>query len=142
MNNVGIVYWSGTGNTEMMAKAILSGAKSKGVNAELFSASDFNENKIGEFEAFAFGCPSMGDEELEDSEFIPMWENVKGKLSGKKVGLFGSYGWGDGEWMRLWEDECANDGIDLACDCLILNYTPTDEGLEECQNMGIALAEA
>ena len=100
MNHIAVIYWSGTGNTEAMAKAVLKGA---GVGAELFSVSDFDESKIDSFDAFALGCPAMGSEALEDGEFEPFFENVKPSLAGKKVALFGSYGWGDGEWMRSWE---------------------------------------
>lgn len=142
MNKVGIIYWSGTGNTEMMAKGISEGVKTVGGEAELITADSFDSGKLDNYQAFAFGCPSMGDEELEDSEFLPMWEEVLPNLSGKKVALFGSYGWGDGEWMRLWEEECQNNGVDLVCDFLIINYTPTDDGMAECKTMGESLAKA
>ena len=97
---VAVVYWSGTGNTEAMAEAVASGAREAGAEVEAFGAADFNSTLASDFESIAFGCPSMGAEELEDSEFQPMFEDVKGSLAGKKVALFGSYGWGDGEWMR------------------------------------------
>ena len=100
MSKIAVVYWSGTGNTEAMANAVLKGAKDKGAEAELFTASDFSADMAADFDGIAFGCPSMGTEELEDSEFAPMFDSVKDKLSGKKIALFGSYGWGDGEWMR------------------------------------------
>ena len=137
MNHIAVIYWSGTGNTEAMAKAVLKGA---GVGAELFSVSDFDESKINSFDAFALGCPAMGSEALEDGEFEPFFENVKASLAGKKVALFGSYGWGDGEWMRSWEDSCAEAGITLAADSVICNDAPDSEALEACKALGAALA--
>ena len=137
MNHIAVIYWSGTGNTEAMAKAVLKGA---GVGAELFSVSDFDESQIDSFDAFALGCPAMGSEALEDGEFEPFFENVKASLAGKKVALFGSYGWGDGEWMRSWEDSCAEAGITLAVDSVICNDAPDSEALEACKALGAALA--
>ena len=137
MNHIAVIYWSGTGNTEAMAKAVLKGA---GVGAELFSVSDFEESKVDSFDAFALGCPAMGSEALEDGEFEPFFENVKASLAGKKVALFGSYGWGDGEWMRSWEDSCAEAGITLAVDSVICNDAPDSEALEACKALGAALA--
>ena len=89
MSKVAIVYWSGTGNTEAMANAVLSGTNG---NGELFTASSFDASKMNDYDTFAFGCPSMGAEQLEESEFEPMFLSVEGSLSGKKVGLFGSLG--------------------------------------------------
>ena len=137
MNHIAVIYWSGTGNTEAMAKAVLKGA---GVGAELFSVSDFDESKINSFDAFALGCPAMGSETLEDGEFEPFFENIKASLAGKKVALFGSYGWGDGEWMRSWEASCAEAGITLAVDSVICNDAPDSEALEACKALGAALA--
>ena len=136
MSKVAVIYWSGTGNTEAMAKAVLRGA---GVGAELFSVSDFDAGKVGGYDAFALGCPAMGSEALEDSEFEPFFEAVKAGLAGKKVALFGSYGWGDGEWMRSWEDSCAAAGITLAAESVICNDAPDDEALEACRALGAAL---
>lgn len=102
MSKVAVVFWSGTGNTEAMANHVADIAK-----ADVFTASSFNKSMVADYSAFAFGCPSMGAEELEDSEFLPMWEDVKSELAGKNVVLFGSYGWGDGEWMRNWAEDCA-----------------------------------
>ncbi len=106
MSKIAVVYWSGTGNTEAMANAVLKGAKDKGAETELFTASDFSADMAEHFDGIAFGCPSMGTEELEEGEFEPMFSAVKNRLNGKKIVLFGSYGWGDGEWMRNWEDDC------------------------------------
>ena len=136
MNHIAVIYWSGTGNTEAMAKAVLKGA---GVGAELFSVSDFDESKIDSFDAFALGCPAMGSEALEDGVFEPFFENVKVSLAGKKVALFGSYGWGDGEWMRNWEDDCKACGINLAAESVLVNNAPEGEGADACKALGAAL---
>ncbi len=97
---------------------------------------------MDEFDAVAFGCPSMGAEELEESEFAPMFEDCESKLSGKKIALFGSYGWGDGEWMRTWEETCNSDGANLVCDYVICNNEPDEEGLESCKELGNKVATA
>ena len=109
-----VVYWSGTGNTEAMAGSVAEGAKSAGAEVSVFTAADFSADMVDQFDSIAFGCPSMGSEQLEDSEFEPMFNACEAKLSGKKVGLFGSYGWGDGEWMRNWEEQCIADGAVMA----------------------------
>lgn len=139
MSKIAVVYWSGTGNTEAMADAVLKGAKDKGAEADIFTAAEFSADKMGDYDAVAFGCPSMGVEELEDSEFQPMFESCEAVLSGKKIALFGSYGWGDGEWMRNWEERCISDGAVMACDCLTVNETPDDNALLSCNDLGAAL---
>ena len=136
MSKVAVVFWSGTGNTEAMANAIVEGAKSTGAEVNLFQASDFSSDKVNEFDAIAFGCPSMGAEQLEDSEFEPMFDSVKPSLSGKKIALFGSYDWGDGEWIRTWAEDCESAGCILITESLIINNTPDDAGLAECQQFG------
>mgnify|MGYP000938190733 CR=1 FL=1 len=97
-----IVYWSGTGNTEAMAKAIEAGMREKGAETALFQVSEVDADIADRYGKFAFGCPSTGAEELDEDEFEPFFAAIEGRLSGKKVALFGSYGWGDGEWMRTW----------------------------------------
>lgn len=131
-----VVYWSGTGNTEAMAKAVAQSA-----SADLFTASEFSAAKANEYDAIAFGCPAMGAEELEESEFDPLFTQIEGKLAGKKVALFGSYGWGDGEWMRTWEERCANDGISLYAESVMCNEMPDADGLAQCKALGAALAD-
>ena len=106
MSKIAVVYWSGTGNTEQMAFAVLEGAKEKGADAVLFQASEFDASMMDSYDAVAFGCPAMGAEVLEEDEFQPLFDSCETKLSGKKIALFGSYGWGDGEWMRDWEETC------------------------------------
>lgn len=139
MSKIAVVYWSGTGNTEEMATAVMEGAKEKGADATMLTAAEFYELMLDSFDAIAFGCPSMGSEQLEESEFEPMFVSCEPKLKGKKIALFGSYGWGDGEWMRNWEDTCKSDGAVLACDSVICNDAPDDEALENCKALGAAL---
>ena len=139
MSKIAVVYWSGTGNTEQMASAVLEGAKEKGADAVLFTSSEFDAAMMEQYDAVAFGCPAMGAEVLEEDEFQPMFDACEGKLSGKKIALFGSYGWGDGEWMRSWEETCRNAGAELACDSVICNEAPDDEVLKQCRDLGAAL---
>ena len=139
MSKIAVVYWSGTGNTEAMANAVLDGAASAGADAKLFTADAFEATAVSDFDAIAFGCPSMGVEELEDSEFEPMFAACESALQGKKIALFGSYGWGDGEWMRNWEDRCKGIGAVLAGESVICNDAPDDAALENCKALGAAL---
>ena len=140
MSKVAIVYWSGTGNTEAMANAVADGVHGKGSEAVLIGPSDFSASAVADYDAIAFGCPAMGAEQLEEAEYQPMWDDVKGVLSGKKIALFGSYGWGDGEWMRLWEDEARDAGADLVVDSVMANNEPDDDAVEACKALGAALA--
>lgn len=126
MSKVAVVYWSGTGNTEAMAYYVTEGAKAAGAEVDVFTSAEFSADKAGEYPAIAFGCPSMGAEQLEESEFEPMFEEVKTKLGGKRIGLFGSYGWGDGEWMRIWEDDCSKLGCTMAAGPVLANGAPDD----------------
>ena len=141
MRKVAVVYWSGTGNTEAMAAAVAEGTREKGAEAALFTAAEFDASMVDNFDAIAFGCPSMGAEQLEESEFEPMFSACEPKLQGKKLALFGSYGWGDGEWMRNWEETCAADGAVLACESVICNDAPDDDAEAACRSLGAALAE-
>ena len=141
MSKIAIVYWSGTGNTEAMANAVLEGINETGAEGALYAASDFSAELMDDYDAVAFGCPSMGAEQLEDSEFEPMCNDREPKLSGKKIALFGSYGWGDGEWMRNWSETCVNDGAVMACDFVICNEEPDDDAVAACKELGKALAE-
>ena len=132
MSKVAVVYWSSTGNTEAMANAVADGIREKGGEAVLHTCEDFDGSKVAEYDAIAFGCPAMGDEVLEEDEFAPMFNSCETKLSGKKVGLFGSYGWGDGEWMHNWEDKCNEDGAVLVADGVICQEEPADEASQAC----------
>ncbi|MBQ6169900.1 flavodoxin [Ruminococcus flavefaciens] len=130
-----VIYWSGTGNTEAMAKAAAEGA-----NAELFSVSEFSGN-VADYDAIAFGCPAMGAEVLEEDEFEPFFTAAEGSLSGKKVLLFGSYGWGDGEWMRNWEERVKAAGAELVNgEGIIVNEAPSDDDLAKIKEIAAKLA--
>ena len=124
-----------------MAAAVAEGIREKGAEAALFTATEFDASMVDDFDAIAFGCPSMGAEQLEESEFEPMFSACEPKLQGKKIALFGSYGWGDGEWMRNWEETCAADGAVLACESVICNDAPDDDAEAACRSLGAALAE-
>lgn len=139
MSKIAVVYWSGTGNTEKMATAVAEGIREKGAEAVLMRSAQFDASKMDAYDGIAFGCPSMGAEELEDSEFAPMFESCESKLLGKKIGLFGSYGWGDGEWMRNWEETCKKDGAILVSDFVICNEAPDHAALVSCKKLGAAL---
>ena len=134
-----VVFFSSTGNTEDMANAVLDGMKDKGAEAELITSAEFSADRVGEFDAIAFGCPAMGDEVLEEDEFQPMWDACKDNLSGKKIALFGSYGWGDCEWMRIWEEDAKGAGAVLACESVTCMETPDDDGIAACKALGAAL---
>lgn len=138
---VAVVYWSGTGNTQMMAEAVAEGVKAAGGDAELHFASDFTADMVANVDALAFGCPSMGAEVLEEAEFEPMFDEVLPKLGSKPVALFGSYGWGDGEWMRNWQELCEGKAVSLVADGYIANETPGDAELEDCRNLGKELVK-
>lgn len=140
MSKIAVLYWSGTGNTQAMAEAVAEGASENGAQVQLFTPSEFGTEGLDAFDAAAFGCPAMGDEVLEESEFAPLFDSIKGQLAGKRIALFGSYGWGDGEWMRNWEDDCRDAGANLAVDSVMANNEPDDDALEACKALGAALA--
>lgn len=140
MSKIAVVYWSGTGNTEAMANAVLEGVKEAGAEGELLNCGEFDAAKVADYDAIAFGCPAMGDEVLEEGEFEPMFEGCVSVLKDKKIALFGSYGWGDGEWMRNWEDECRNAGAVLACDSVTCNDAPDSDCESACRTLGKRLA--
>ena len=140
MKKTAVVFWSGTGNTESMANAVLEGMKAAGAEAELFTSEQADAAKLALFDAIAFGCPAMGAEVLEEEEFEPMFSACEPKLDGKKIALFGSYGWGDGEWMRNWEKRCTGDGAVFACDSVICCEVPDDDAVAACRALGAALA--
>lgn len=141
MSKIAIVYWSGTGNTEAMANAVAEGAKNAGAEISMFTATEFSADRVADFDAIAFGCPAMGSEVLEEDEFEPMFRECESKLSGKKIALFGSYGWGDGEWMRSWQDRVNDAGAKLiGGEGVIANEAPDDEALGKCAELGKELA--
>ena len=139
MKNIAIVYWSGTGNTEAMANAIAEGVRSQGGTATLMGPGEFTADQFRNYSAVAFGCPAMGAEELEEMDFAPMFDAIEPQLSGKNIALFGSYGWGDGEWMRTWCQRCSSANL-FQEQGLILNEAPDEEGLALCHELGAGLA--
>ena len=141
MKKTAVIYWSGTGNTKQMAEAVLEGMKSAGAEAALLEAAQVDASTFSGVDAVAFGCPAMGSEVLEEMEFEPMFSACKSHLSGKKVALFGSYGWGDGEWMRTWEQDCRGANISLVCESVICCETPGDIELEACRELGRELVK-
>ena len=136
MSKVAVVFWSATGNTETMANCVAEGA-----NGTIVPCSEMNAAKLAEFDAVAFGCPAMGAEQLEESEFEPMFASLEGSLNGKKIALFGSYGWGDGQWMRDWCERVKESGAVLFSEeGLICNETPDDDVQAACRKLGADLA--
>ena len=140
MSKVAVVYWSASGSTQTMAEEVAAGASEKGAEVQIFDAAAFRAEMVPDYDGIAFGCPAMGAEQLESSEFEPMFDSVEPALSGKPIALFGSYGWGDGTWMRDWEDRCRADGAVLASESVIANYAPGEEEKSACRALGAALA--
>ena len=141
MSKIAVVYWSGTGNTEAMANFVADGATSAGAATEVIPCADFSADKAVEYDAFAFGCPAMGAEQLGEDEVEPMFAGLEDSLGGKKIALFGSYGWGDGEWMRGWEKDCDDSGIRLVCESVTCCEAPDDAALDACRALGKELAK-
>lgn len=139
MSKIAVVYWSGTGNTEMMANEVSNGAQGAGAQVDVFTAADFTPEHMDKYDAVAFGCPSMGAEVLEEEEFDPMFQGCKPKLKDKKIALFGSYGWGDGEWMRDWQQTCNECGAILTHDFVICMDAPDDDAKAACSALGKSL---
>ena len=141
MNKIAIVFWSGTGNTEAMANYIAEGVRAAGGEAALLGPGDFSASQFSAYNAVAFGCPAMGSEVLEEAEFEPMFSALEGSLGGKRIALFGSYGWGDGQWMRDWCKRCDDAGACLLDENgLMVNEAPDAEGEEACRELGRKLA--
>ncbi len=142
MSKAAIVYWSGTGNTEQMADILDEALKEAGVESEKFAVSTFSADKIADYDVIAFGCPAMGAEVLEEDEFEPAFAKCEGSLAGKKIALFGSFGWGDGEWMRDWSDRCNAAGAVQVCDFVICNEAPDSDAENAIKAMAASIAGA
>ena len=141
MTKIAIVYWSGSGNTEKMARAIEEGIHQAGRETEVFQVSDFAAQQINQYDKIVFGCPSMGCEVLEETEFEPLFQELEPVLQDKQVALFGSYGWGDGEWMRNWQVRVRKAGAELFEKGLIINGAPDQAGEEICRAFGERFAK-
>lgn len=143
MEKLAVIYWSQTGNTQAMAEAVLEGARAGGADAQIFTVSEITADQAAEYPRLALGCPAMGAEVLEEAEFEPFFTELEPKLSGKRVALFGSYGWGDGRWMRDWQERVTADGASvIGKEGVIAQEAPDDGAVEACCNLGKALAAA
>lgn len=143
MSKTAIIYWSGTGNTEAMAGAILEGAKAVNPDIAYFTVSEISADDATGYDTLILGCPAMGAEVLEEGEFEPFFTDLESKISGKNVAIFGSYGWGDGEWMRDWEKRVTDSGANLiGGEGLMINDMPDDDGLDKCRELGKTAASA
>lgn len=142
MKDIYVIYWSATGNTEAMAQAVAEGINQAGAHAVLTEVSAIKPELLKDADCFALGCPAMGAEELEESEMEPFITAIEPLLSGKTIGLFGSYDWGDGEWMRSWVERMTTAGAKIAGkEGIIANNTPDTIALKACQTMGVELAK-
>lgn len=143
MSQIIVAYWSGTGNTEAMAQSVGKGISDAGKEAKVVSVGEISPDELKGCSVFALGCPSMGAEELEETEMEPFVEAVESFAAGKKIGLFGSYGWGDGEWMRTWVQRMKDAGAFVVGDeGVICNEAPDEEGEANCEDLGKQLAAA
>ena len=143
MSKIAVIYWSMTGNTEAMAHAIAEGAREAGAQVDVMQVSETTPDQALTYPKLALGCPAMGAEVLEEAEFEPFFSQLEGRLAGKSVALFGSYGWGDGQWMRDWAERADRGGAAVyQGQGLILNEAPDDDGLAQCREFGSGFAKS
>lgn len=142
MKKIAVIYWSGTGNTQMMAQAVAQGAGQGGASVSLLSVDKATREDVLQADALALGCPAMGNEVLEETEMEPFVESLAGDLAGKPVALFGSYDWGDGQWMRDWAEKAKAQNAQLVGEGLIVHNTPDQAGLDQCVDLGSKLGAA
>ena len=141
MEKIYVIYWSMSGNTQAMAEAIAKGINDAGKEAVVQYVSDASVSELQDAKVFALGCPAMGAEVLEEGEMEPFVSEVEGIAAGKKIALFGSYGWGDGQWMRDWEERMSGCGAAIINGAgLICHETPDDAMISECENLGKQIA--
>ena len=142
MSNLAVIYWSMTGNTQAMAEAIAQGAREADAGVDVFSVDQVTVDQAAEYDKLALGCPAMGAEVLEEAEFDPFFTALEGRLGGKRVALFGSYGWGDGQWMRDWVQRAGQAGANVyEGEGLILQEAPDEDGLAKCREFGSGFAK-
>lgn len=141
MSKIAVVFWSGTGNTETMANRVVEGIKAVGVDVDLFQVDDFSVDKMDGYKGFAFGCPAMGDEVLEEDSFEPFFAEAEEKIADVPVALFGSYGWGGGTWMENWVERTEKAGANVVGKVIAEN-APDDDALANCEKLGKDLANA
>ena len=143
MAQISIVYWSGTGNTELMAQKVAEGVREAGQEAAVLSVDQADVSELKKARAFALGCPSMGAEQLEETQMEPFMCDLENGIGGKQIGLFGSFGWGGGEWMRDWEERVRNVGASVVGEeGITVNGAPDEEAEEKCKELGRTLAAA
>ena len=142
MSKVMVVYWSGTGNTQKMAELIAEGASKQGAEVACKNVGEASLTELPEYDVIAFGSPSMGVEVIEEGEMEPFFADAIPSLKGKKIGIFGSYGWGDGEWIRVWAGRVRDAGLQLMDDGLAVHETPDESSSAECTAWGEKLAKA
>ena len=142
MAKIAVVFWSGSGNTEAMANAVVAGVKKGGADVELIRVGDFSADRIADYDGILMGCPACGTEELDDGEFEPFFAEAESQLKDVKVGLFGSYGWGGGAFMESWAERVRTAGAKLVSDGLVVENAPDDDGLKACEELGEALAKS
>ena len=142
MAKTAIIYWSGTGNTREMAKAIQRGTRKAGAEAQIFEVEQFGADELQNYDGVFFGCPAMGDEVLEEGSFEPFFASVESKLQGMPVALFGSYGWGGGAWMDTWQERTKGDGAKLFRAGLTVENGPTDKDLAACEELGTSFVKS
>lgn len=141
MEKIYVIYWSMSGNTQAMAEAIAKGINDSGKEAVVQYVSETSVSELQDAKVFALGCPAMGAEVLEEGEMEPFVSEVEGIAAGKKIALFGSYGWGDGQWMRDWEERMSGCGAAIINGAgLICHETPDDAMISECENLGKQIA--
>lgn len=142
MDKVAIVFWTGSGNTEAMAQAVEEGAKNAGAETVLNFVGDTSAAEVATFDKIILGCPAMGDESLEEYDFEPFFEELLPDLAGKKVGIFGSYAWNEGDWIMNWKARLEEAGVTLAAEPVKAYSYPDDDALEACRELGKIIAEA
>ena len=142
MAKVAVVFWSGSGNTEAMANAVMEGVAKGGAEAELIRVGDFSADRIADYDGILMGCPACGTEELDEGEFEPFFVEAENHLKDVKVGLFGSYGWGGGAFMETWTQRTKDAGAAMVADGVTCELEPDDDALERCRALGAAMAKA
>lgn len=127
--NAIVIYWSQTGNTESMANRI-----SNDLNVKCVNVSEISASEAISYDTLILGCPAMGAEELEEYEFRPFFNELINKITNQRLFLFGSFGWGGGEWMRNWEEEVKSLGKTLGSSGLISNGDESEINSSEYEN--------
>jgi flavodoxin short chain len=141
MKKILVAYWSGSGNTEIMAQQVAKGAEEGGAEVTLKPVKEATPEMVSAAEALAFGCPAMGDETLEEEEMEPFINKLsKAEVGGKPLGLFGSYDWGDGQWMKNWVEQMKKLGANVDGEGIITRLEPEKEACDKCLELGKRLA--